>query len=248
MAHSHTAVVVPTAVDSVKLDIGLSHRVAAVLLRLHPRKDPEQVVHDLLDQLKVEKLSREARGLNHWSEHAPKFLSGIIRKARREKKARYEKAETFFRTNHSEAFAFACAALKDRDEAEEIVAQTYVEFLEGKTTEEHFFRALKLNILNRQQRMAYEKTLLETTVETFESREASGEDGEGDERTWDPISARTEDQDPLDILIARQDSKAKKRQIRKAMKIAQTDWRYCWIGQKQWGRELGISTTRMGKP
>jgi len=251
MATAHyvvPAAPVVTPVVSSEQDIELAHRAADLLVTLTPARDIEKTVIELIARMRAEKIMRGAIGHNNWSEHAPKFLALIVREERQVRLRRLQALEDFRRAYHAKVLTYAYAAFKDRNEAEDVVSQTYIEFLEGRTDEKKFMRALKMNIVDRQRRQVKESEKLQTIEEAFESRESSGEDGEGDEATCEPISPRLEDQDPLDILIMREDFTEKRRQTRRAKKIAQTDWRYCWIGQKNWGRELGITTSRTAKP
>lgn len=248
MATAHHAVVPAAAVfNPVLLDLELARKAATLLTSRVPERTREEITVDVLGRLEAEKQARELKGLNHWSEHAPKFLDQILRNIQREAAARRELLGVFYKLNHGAALAFACAALGDRDEAQDAVSQTYIELLRGKTTPGHYFRALKMNILDRQRRRSYAMGLLETTEETFDSRQGSGEDGEGDEGSWEAVSTRLDDQDPLNILITREDHAEHEREIQRAKDLAQHDSRYCWIGQKKWGKELGIVTTRIRK-
>ena len=246
MATAHHAVV-PAAVvvNPLLLDLELARRAATLLTSHLPEKTREQITVDVLGRLETEKLARELKGLNHWTEHAPKALDSILKKIRLEAAARREVLTVFYKVNHGGALAFACAALRDQDEAEDAVSQTYVELLGGKTTPGHFFRALKNNILDRQRNRGRELEKFVPAGEVFEPGLAQGDEFEENEVSFEPPSTRFEDQDPLDILIAREDQEENRRLIEKAKQIAQQERKFCWIGQKQWGQELGISTARV---
>ena len=144
----------------------------------------------------------------------------------------------FHKASYSKAMVFAYAALKDRREAEDVVAETYVEFLKGRTTGEHFFRALKANIVDRQRRLTRERRVFEASENVLEPGQASGEDGaagcESEEFSPEPVSLRPEDQDPLEILIQREEAEARQAMVGRAM--ADPRWRY--IKRKKWARPL----------
>jgi len=244
MATAHYAVpaapvvVVTPAVTTIQPDIELAHRAADLLVVLTPARDIEKTVVDLIDQMSAEKFSREKIGLNHWSEHAPMFLARIVREERLARLRRRQALETFRRSHHSEVLAYAYAAFKDRDEAEDVVSQTYIEFLEGRTDEKKFLRALKMNILDRQRRQAWQRERFQAAEESFESRESSGADTEGDGAAWEPRSYRRDDQDPLDILIALEDDRERRREVSKAMVIARGCRKYRWVREKDWAKSL----------
>lgn len=174
------------------------------------------------------------------------LVRGLIEDA--EQIARRESLRDFFNANHSKALVFACAALKDRDAAEDVVSKTYVELLEGRTVPKYFFRALKSNILDCQRRMIREQETFEPTEKTFDPRHAPGEDimagGESDEFSLEPSSPRPEDRDPLDILIGREEAAASERELARAREIAENDRRFWWIRQKKWGKQLGIGAVQ----
>lgn len=230
------------AVQSVKSDVQLVRRAAALIGSLEPRSKPELVVTELLAQLACEKVSRESRGLNHWDVHAPKFLGAAVRRSRLERRRRHQEAEAFYKAKRREALRFARVIVGDSPAAEAVTAETYRELLEGGTTSSLFFSALVGNARNYLEGQAKRN-------ETFQPFEASGESAGDDvvRFSHEPVSHHFEDQDPLEILIAREDQEERDRQIEAARRIAQTDWRYCWIGQKKWGKELGISTARGAK-
>ena len=235
MALTYKVVAAAVAVDSVNLDVELSHRTAALLAAVQPRLDSEQIVHELLDQLKAEKLSREACGLNHWSEHAPKFLSGIVRQARREKQRRYLEAEAFYMARHSEVLRFARAIVKDGSGAETVASDTYRELLEGAATIPGFFTALICNARDYMEGEAYRRGRFVPQDEAFSSNFTSADNADGDESTSsEPMSYRPEDQDPLDILIARDEEAAHQRRVSAA--VSDPRWRY--IKKRGWAAPL----------
>jgi hypothetical protein len=233
VAPTHNAVVV--AVDPVSLNAQLAHRAAALLTVLQPRKTSEQAFHELLDEMWAAKRAREASGLNHWSEHAPKVLAGIIRQARREKLQRYQEAEAFFKIKHCEVLRFARAIVMDSAAAEAVASETYRELLEGRTTVANFFAALVANARNYMMRRSYQRDKVVSLDEAFAPSYSDSESIEDDDvMALEPASQGREDQDPLDILIAREAEEARQQRVAAAMKDPR--WRY--IKRRDWAMPL----------
>ncbi|UPT74982.1 MAG: hypothetical protein M0D55_04515 [Elusimicrobiota bacterium] len=245
MAHLHNAVVVSSAIASAVAaaavaestrDVELAHRAAALLVRLKPCLDPEQVVHELLRQQRVEKLSRESRNLNHWSEHAPKFLALIVRQARLDRLRRYQEAEAFYKARHREIVRFARVIIGDSAAAEIVASDTYRELLEGSITIAGFFAALVANARNYLARRSYRQgkfvPLDEAFTPSFGSTDMEGDEGEAP--SFEPISQRLDDQDPLEILIAREEETARRRMVA----AAKEDPRWRYIKRRDWAAPL----------
>lgn len=241
----HTVVPAAVAVDS-KLDPKLARRAAALLVRMQPHKKSKEVACELRRQLKKEKRERDSAGLNHWKEHAPQFLARIVRQARQDRLRRCRETEALYQDKHAHIVRVARLIVNDPAGAEAVAAETYRELLLGITTLAGFFTALICNARNYLAADPYREGKLLSLEEAFApghgSADDPNEDGAG--LQLEPMSHHREDQDPLDILIAREDAEENQRMIQQAKRIARQDWRYCWIGQKKWGRELGIGTAR----
>jgi hypothetical protein len=235
MAPTHKSVAAVVAVDSYR-NVELARRAAALLVRLEPRANPQETVRDLLDRLKSEKSSRESRGLNHWSEHAPKFIGGLVRQARRDKALRFQEAEAFYRARHREVLRFARVIVQDGAAAETVASDTYRELLEGRTTVANFFSALVGNARNYLEGEAYRRDRFAPQDGAFTSDFAGAEleGGEGDAPSFEPASRRPEDQDPLDILIAREEEEERRRMLTNAKRDPR--WRY--IKLRDWAAPL----------
>ena len=241
--------VVVAVVRSSNVDLELAEKAASCLGSSLPKKPREQVVDDLLERLQKVKVRRELKGLNHWEEFAPAYLQKLLTRHEAKRRARIE---AFFRAEHATAIARAEAQLGNRVDAEDVVSETFQALLEGRTTIVYFYHALKGNILNRlegnknrsKRTTSLEKIISPATLSL--EQVAWGPEGV-DTLTLEPLSHHPEDHDPLDVLIAREQMEARRQRVKKARRVAQRDWRYCWIGQKKWGRELGISTVRVGK-
>lgn len=235
MAPTHTAVAVP----SVSSDVQLARRAAVLIGSLRPRQKPEHAVADLLDRLQREKQQREANGLNHWDAHAPRFLGSLVRQARVEKQKRHQEAEAFYKAKRREALRFARVIVGDSAAAEAVTAETYRELLEGGTTSSLFFSALVGNARNYLEGQARRN-------ETFQPFEAAGE-GEGDDIArfvHEPASHHFEDQDPLEILIAREEARTHAALLAEAKK----DPRWRFIKRKKWAQPLLRCADSAGSP
>lgn len=245
MAHLHNAVVVSSAIASAVAaaavaestrDVELAHRAAALLVRLKPHLDPEKVVHELLRQQRVEKLSRESCNLNHWSEHAPKFLAQIVRQARVDRLRRYQEAEGFYKARHREIVRFARVIIGDSAAAEIVASDTYRELLEGGAAIPGFLTALICNARDYMEGESYRRGKFMPVDEAFSPSFGSAEmdGGEGDIPSFEPMSQRLEDQDPLEILIAREEHAAHRRTV----VAAKQDPRWRYIKRREWAAPL----------
>ncbi|MBI5247550.1 MAG: hypothetical protein HY923_10240 [Elusimicrobia bacterium] len=241
MAHLHNAVVVASAVASAAVadstrDVELAHRAAALLVRLKPCLDPEKVVHELLRQQRVEKLSRESRNLNHWSEHAPKFLALIVRQARLDRLRRYQEAEAFYKARHREIVRFARVIIGDSAAAEIVASDTYRELLEGAASIPGFFTALVCNARDYMKGEVYRREKFVPQDEAFTASFGSAdvEGAEAEVPSFEPISQRLDDQDPLEILLAREEKEERKRML----KNAKQDPRWRFFKRKKWAQPL----------
>ncbi len=231
MAPTYNAV----AVSSGQFDVQLASRAAALIGSLRQKQKPEQAVVDMLERLRQEKTQRESRGLNHWDAHAPRFLGGIVRKARAEKRRRHREAETFFKAKRRDILSYARAVTGNAAAAEAVASETYRELLEGGTDTSHFFMALVGNARNHLARQAYQREKFSTLEESFSGPSPDGSDGEkGEFPAFEPMSHRLEDQDPLDILIAREEENERQRLVLAAKK----DPRWRFIKRKKWARPL----------
>lgn len=226
--------VLRTAAVAAQQDAELAHKAASFLAFSLPEKSRAQVVEELLARLRQEKAERESRGLNHWHEHGPRFLARIVVGERAEHR---RAVAAFVAENHEHALEFAFHITRNWDQAERALGKTYVELLEGKTTVRFFFRALKLNARDVLRLYRIERERFDS-VEYLRARqlaEAAGTEGEKREmESFDFPSHHKEDRDPEEILIEREELEA-------ARKIAETDWRYRWIRQKEWGRTLDLN-------
>lgn len=199
--------------------------------------DKPQVVEDLLARLQQERTSRDPAGNHFRPEHARQVVEDLLAEVLAQSKRRRE-LDAFFRSVHDKAVAIARKALDREDEAQDAVAATYAKVLAGKTQPRHFFRALKQTIIDRLRSRGREQALFtqpkEVTPKPLSLSEVAwGPDGV-DTITNDPASARLDDQDPLDLLVMREEQEGRRRMLAAAKKDPR--WRY--IKLRAWAAPL----------
>lgn len=219
------------------VEVGLARTAASQLAASLPHKSPQQIVEDLLARLQKRRARRERKGANHWEAYCPRYLEKVV--------SRFQVGEPlrqivrFIVVNHSSAVEFARRIARDSDLAEEAVSQTYIELLRGRTTVPLFYRALKMNTRNLLARRATELRRAES-LDGFLSaagarRAQSAEESirEGSEEIDFP-SHRLEDQDPLDILIARQEQAELSDELEYAIRVVRYPGNRETLKRKWW--------------
>lgn len=146
-----------------------------------------------------------------------------------------KRADAFYRRTYAEAVMFAEAIVGDRSEAEDVVSQTFVDFLDGRVEARFFFRVLKFRCLDSLKRI------------TPEAVGAPGLEGNFD---CSPLEMAAElaakldradhGQDPIEVLISRKEYRRLRRLIIRAREIAETDRKYRWIKRKEWAKPLNL--------
>ena len=221
-------------------DTELAENAASLLVSSLPKKTREQIVQELLSRLQQEKKNRELQGLNHWEEYAPQYLGRIVK--RHDGKRRAAIAD-FIAARHEEALQFVCRITGNQDLAEKVLGQTYVELLEGRTTIPFFFRALKLNARNALEKQCNERNRFQS-LDSMPSGCRSDYEPEMESEAQEFVSPHSDDQDPLAILIQREEAATVQREIYEAREIAETDRRFWWIRQQKWARDLQIGASQ----
>jgi len=221
-------------------DSVLAEKAASFLPHSLPEQSRAQVVEELLSRMREEKTLRDACGLNHWEEHGPEFLARLVT-ARNA--AHRGAVGDFIAARHEEAMQFAFRITGSQDLAEKVLGQTYVELLEGRTTMPFFFRALKLNARNGLEKQANERNRFES-LDSVLSWHRGGCDPERETEAQEFVSPHADDQDPLEVLIQREEAATVQREIGEARQIAENDRRFWWIRQQKWARELEIGASR----
>ena len=189
-------------------DVALARRAAAMIGRREPDKKSEALVQELLAGLRTERLLRDTAGLNHWREHAPRYLAGLVKESRRQDRLRrYREAEEFFRAHGGKAMRCALAVVRNEALADGAVAETMRELIRGKTTVPGFFAALVCNARN----LLEAESTRRRRFASMDDLSAFGRSGEDMDDNWsgaapfDTPSHHREDHDPLDVLIERED-------------------------------------------
>lgn len=227
------AVAVTTGFIAQDWERSLAQSVATKLKQ--PEKTPAEIVDDLLGRLQDLRRRRDLKGVNHWEEVAPGYLEQLATRA--ESRRRFRAAK-FLEANVARAFRQAFGITKDRREAEDAVAETALELLEGRTTEGRFYRALWGNATNRFNKGARQAKLIDSLDAHPYVADADGIEGPGDQGIAYPskqlVSNRRDDRDPLEILLERED-------VGEALRISQTDRNYRWMHRTKWWQALAAS-------
>ncbi|MDE2291657.1 MAG: hypothetical protein KGL53_06210, partial [Elusimicrobia bacterium] len=149
---------------------------------------------ELLKRLAREKEQRRARNLNHWSAYAKERIPGIAGEMLAE---RSERVAVHLRAAEERWRELAWRVTRNADLADQAVQQTAWELWQGRTGENVSNRALLMNarnLLRDNTRASHRTASLDGLVSTARLQG----------RHIDFPSHRAEDQDPLDILIARE--------------------------------------------
>jgi DNA-directed RNA polymerase specialized sigma24 family protein len=146
-----------------------------------------------------------------------------------------QRADDFYRRTYPEAVVFAEAILEDRSEAEDVVSQTFIDFLDGRVEARFFFRVLKFRCLDSFKRI---------------NPAAVSAAGMGNEDAISPLEMASEladrldhadrGQDPIEVLISRKEYRKLRRLILRAREIAENDRKYRWIKRKEWAKPLNL--------
>lgn len=196
---------------------------------------PAKVVEELLARLARVKLRREARGLNHWEEYAPDYLHRLL--ARQESRRRLS-AECFIALRHAELLDFAQRMSRDPETAQRAVARVCFDLLAGKTRENVIFRALKQDVRNEMQKSRRDRRRMDSLDALLTRRftfDGDGTDLRCEIAPEDFASPRSEDRDPLDVLIAREDEAERRSMLSQA--LSDPRWRY--LKRRKWAKTLG---------
>ncbi len=238
--------VVAVAAPPQSREASLAQQAASKLAASLPHKPASEIVEDLIARLQRKRSSRDAAGLNHWESYGPAYLEKLVK--------RFQIADPlrqivgFIVVNHDSAVEFAARVTCDADLAETAVSRTYIELLNGDTTVTLFYRALKMNardLLKARAREFKRFESLDALVSAARADHALAVDSDTSNACEDIDfpSRRLEDQDPLDILIARQDERQEQRELADEMAYALRVVR-CegnrWILKKDWWKESAI--------
>lgn len=147
--------------------------------------------------------------------------------------------ESFYRKSRRRSREIAWRITRHSVLVGEAISRTDRELREGKTDTKHYFRALKMNARDLLKARAAERARFVSLDELLSSTRGAAAEGEGDARheaeALDFASPRFDDQDPLEILMAREDEAERERLVQAAMRDPR--WRY--IKRRDWARSLG---------
>jgi len=156
---------------------------------------------------------------------------------------RSKKIAEIYKETHGQLRAFLRPFFKSEQDVQEILSDVYIALLEGKSGEGYLRRAAKLKAINRQKRLTVEAQLFERLDTLHVGRDAESgalEECAESMSACDFSSPHADDQDPLEILIRREESSSFEGELAQARGIAENDRRFWWIRQKKWGKQLSI--------
>jgi DNA-directed RNA polymerase specialized sigma24 family protein len=185
-----------------------------------PGKTPKEIAEFLLEQLLKKKKLRESQNINHWDHFAPHYLKRLLQ--RMSAKRRREIGE-FIKANRPRALSMARSIVRNGLAAEEVVSETDFELLTGKfPNEAYYFLALSRNasdLLRRRRNERGKSVPIETA---------------SDELTLSPIFSLTENHDPLNFLIEREE----REEVNRLVQAAKKDPRWRYIKRRTWAKPL----------
>lgn len=195
----------------------------------------EELAQQVLKRLLEDKTRRRISNLNHWSEYAPGRVSRLAERAMNERNARIA---AYLKSHRKAIRELAWRITRSWDLAERAIVQTCMELWEGRTREGVFLRALKMNARDVLALRNLERGRFES-LDTARSGPSSSRaellrDLEVEPDQADFASPRLEDQDPLDILIQREEQAEVDRMVASATKDPR--WRY--IKRREWATPL----------
>ncbi|MDE2141182.1 MAG: hypothetical protein KGJ84_02055 [Elusimicrobia bacterium] len=221
----------------------LAQEAASKLAASLPAKPASEIVEDLLERLQRRRLLRDASGLNHWESYCPSYLETLVRRFQTGDPLR--QIVRFIVVNHASAVEFATRITCDADLAETAVSKTYIELLKGKTTVTRFYHALKMNCRDLLRRRAREQKRFESLDGLMSAAQAARANSLGcDSDAVDDIdfpSPRLEDQDPLDILIAREEGRERSAELERAIRDVRRTRDNRRILDADWWKESALS-------
>lgn len=225
-------------------EVRLVEAAAARLTASLPKKSTREIVEDLLSRLRKKRERRESTGGNHWESYCPSYLERLVTKFRVGDPLR--QVVRFIVVNHDSAVEFASRITRDAYLAETAVSQTYIELLKGQTTVTLFYHSLKMNARDLLRRRATERQRndsLDTMVSAARATRALASepvDPDAAEEIDFP-STRLEDQDPLEILLAKEEHRETNDEIEYAVRNVRCRGNR-WILQTEWWKESGLAT------
>jgi len=225
-------------------EVALAASAAAQLAAALPNKSPQEIVEDLLHRLGHRRTLRDRKGLNHWAEYCPRYLDRLV--ARHRTGDFLREAVRFIIVNHDSAVEFATRITCDADMAETAVSQTYVELLKRRTKVKFFYHALKMNardLLQARGREMQRFDSLDGLLSAAARRQnlSAAETQSDYSEAIDFTSTRLDDQDPLDVLIARQERQERSDELERAIRDVRRTRDNRRILDADWWKESALS-------
>lgn len=157
-------------------------------------------------------------------------LSEVLAQSRRR-----AELDAFFRSVHEKALGIARKSLEREEDAQDALGDAYAKILAGKSEPRHFFRVLRLTILDRLRSNYRDGALFIRPADGGARAPSMSEIG------WSPDvfeapaaetrSLRLEDRDPLDILL-------QQAEVDEAVAEVQSDHRRRGVKSRDWWKQL----------
>lgn len=211
-------------------EIRLARRAISRLAPGFNQKVRQQLICDLLGRLAAEKKLREAKNLNHWQEYAPARISAIGERLLAE---REEAVTTYLKAHFARLNDLAWRITRSVILADLAVIRTGWELWRGDTDENVCYHALKMNARNLLEKRANGTLRAESIEGLMSAAAARGED-------LDFPSGRLEDQDPLEVLLARDAEQERNDELSYALRNVSCRGNR-WILQTEWWKKSGFS-------
>lgn len=198
-----------------------------------PAPEKPQVVADLLARLQREKSSRSPAANRSWPEHARQTVRDLLAEVLASK--RRAELETFFRSVHEKALGVARKSLEREEDAQDAVADACLKILAGKSEPRHFFRVLRLTILDRLRSNYREAALFirppDGGARTPSMSEIGWSPDQFDAAPSESASRRLEERDPFEILLHRA-------AVDEAVAEVQSDRRRRGVKSRAWWKKI----------
>ena len=171
-------------------------------------------------------------------------ISIVSRKVAPQSEDRSAGIESCLKSSRRAMRELAWRITRNWDLAERAISQTCLELLEGRTREALFMRALKMNArdllkVRGTERERFESLDTALLPQTSARAQLIAElEVEADQADF--ASRRPDDQDPLDILIEREEQEGLDRLLAEARRKSETERAYRWILRKKWARDLEL--------
>ncbi|MBI4060979.1 MAG: hypothetical protein HY403_06060 [Elusimicrobia bacterium] len=220
-----------------KWEAQLASKAAAELSPSLVGKSPKVIVEELLTCLRNEKHERTSQNLNHWQEHAPRFLKSVVHVWREA-----DRRDAFLRKSHGRAVSVALAVTSDPTLAEDAVSRTDIEFMTEKVRERYYFLAVKRNARDIMREVRREQEWL-TSLEkargsTGDAWAEFSDESMDDVQSADPAAGSLDGLDPLEAILRRQDQVKLMGDLARAKKKVETESKYRGVRRRKWWKEL----------